>query len=272
MLQVRELYVYPIKSLGGIAVSSAIVTDRGLEYDRRWMLVDENHNFMTQRQTPQLALLQVSLEPNGLRITRKQTNVFVTIPFHPQTNERVSVTVWNDQCAALTVSAEADAWLSKQLGLSCRLVYMPDESHRPVDPDYARSNEITSFSDAYPFMMIGQSSLDDLNKRLQRPLPMNRFRPNIVFTGGEAYEEDRMEIFTIGDIEFFGVKPCARCVVTTINQEDATAGTEPLKTMATYRQKNNKVYFGQNLLHRGVGVINVGDILQLKKKSPVPFL
>ena len=142
---------------------------------------------------------------------------------------------------------------------------MPDSTKRSVDKNYANNNEVTSFSDGYPFLIIGESSLDDLNKRLGDPLPINRFRPNIVFTGGTPYEEDMMMHFTINSVNFFGVKLCARCTIPTVNQNDASKSVEPLRTLATYRQKNNKVYFGQNLLHHGIGSIHVGDTIEVIK-------
>lgn len=140
---------------------------------------------------------------------------------------------------------------------------MPEETHREVDQRYAQPGMITSFSDAYPFLLIGQGSLDDLNNRLAEPLPMNRFRPNIVFTGGQAFDEDLMNHIKIAGIDFYGAKLCARCVLTTINQETAVKAKEPLKTLATYRLKNKKILFGQNLIHEGTGVISVGSTLNV---------
>ena len=151
------------------------------------------------------------------------------------------------------------------LGIPCRLVYMPNETARITDQRYTPENSITSFSDAYPFLIIGQASLDDLNNRLNEPLPMNRFRPNIVFTGGAPYQEDTMHTFSIGNIIFHGVKLCARCIMTTIDQATAMRYKEPLKTMARYRFKNNKIMFGQNLVHKGLGEISVGDALEVSK-------
>lgn len=142
---------------------------------------------------------------------------------------------------------------------------MPDDTKRMVDTEYAKNNETTSFSDGYPFLIIGQSSLDELNSKLSEPLPINRFRPNIVFTAGEPHAEDSWQHITINGIEFFGVKTCARCVVTTINQQTAVAGNEPLKTLAAYRTVNNKVKFGMNLLHKGTGTIKVGDTITVLK-------
>lgn len=271
MMTISQLFVYPIKSLGGIEISKAQVTDRGFKHDRRWMLVDSQHRFMTQREIPQLALLKTSIEQEQLIVTHSiQTGNSIRFPLGLSNENKIQVTVWEDECEALEAGKEINAWFSRQLNMECKLVYMPDESLRKVDPDYSIDNEITSFSDAYPFLIIGQSSLNDLNSKLSAPIPMNRFRPNIVFEGGYAFEEDEMEHFVINTIEFFGVKPCARCVVTTIDQQKAEKGKEPLSTLSTYREKNNKIYFGQNLLHKGNGLIQKGDELHiLKRKSPL---
>ncbi len=142
---------------------------------------------------------------------------------------------------------------------------MPDETARATDPRYTLEKSITSFSDAYPFLMIGQSSLDDLNSRLDEQLPMNRFRPNIVFTGGMPFEEDMMNTFTIGDVTFHGVKLCDRCIMTTINQDTAVKNKEPLKTLARYRFKNNKILFGQNLVHDSLGEIAIDDEIRVSE-------
>jgi uncharacterized protein YcbX len=260
MPEVSELYIYPIKSLGGIPLLSSRVTDRGFEFDRRWMLVDSNNCFLTQREFPQMALLQVKLSGACLtvqhKINKKET---ANVPLSIESGDTVTVEVWSDQCEAILVSRELDEWFSDMLSLNCRLVYMPDSTKRAVDTRYASNQEITNLSDGYPFLIIGQSSLDDLNARLQQPLPVNRFRPNIVFTGGEPFLEDAMKHFSINGLEFFGVKKCARCVITTVNQDDGIKSKEPLKTLSTYRQVENNIYFGQNLLHKGEGTIAVGD-------------
>ena len=263
MLIVSDIYIYPVKSLGGFSVPAATLTDRGFKYDRRWMLIDENNRFISQREVSAMALLQVTLQEENLLITNKKTAEFIKVPFEPLTSETMMVSVWDDNCPAQRVSDEADAWFSRQLGISCRLVHMPNSTQRTVDEQYAHNKEITSFSDGYPLLIIGQASLDDLNNRLESPLPMNRFRPNIVFTGGLPFQEDDMKQFNIGDIQFFGVKPCARCVITTIDQESGIKAKEPLKTLSTYRAKNQKIYFGQNLLFNGSGTIRVGDMITL---------
>jgi uncharacterized protein YcbX len=263
MLQISQLFIYPIKSLGGIEVKNALLTDRGFENDRRWMLIDENHRFITQREFAKAALLTVKLEDNGLRVTYKPSGEFIVIPYQPLSNDVCEVFIFDDTCMATYVGGEADEWFTGILRLKCRLVYMHQGSKRPVSEKYAANGEITSFSDAYPFLIIGQSSLDDLNNRLDKALPINRFRPNIVFTGGKPFEEDLMNNFTIGNINFYGVKLCARCIIPTIDQTNATKAKEPLKTLATYRRKNNDVYFGQNLIHKGSGIISVGDMIDV---------
>jgi uncharacterized protein YcbX len=264
MLTVSELFIYPVKSLGGIPVDVAKVTERGFQHDRRWMLVDQQGMFFTQRDIPAMALFRVQLQVSGLKVFYKpDPSSYIDVPFEPVSAELMKVVVWEDTCYALTVSDAADTWFSSILGINCRLVYMPDDSIRKVDPEYASGNEITGFSDGYPFLLIGQASLDDLNSRMVEAVPINRFRPNIVFSGGAPFQEDEMKEFSINGIRFYGVKLCARCVITTIDQETALKGKDPLKTLASYRSMNKKVLFGQNLLHNGSGELRIGDELIL---------
>jgi uncharacterized protein YcbX len=265
MLRVSQLFIYPIKSLGGVEVVSARVTDRGLAHDRRWMLVDSNNRFLSQRELAEMALLKVNITADGLLVSYHKTGAKLLIPFEPQTIQTGEFTIWDDTCTGVYVGAFADEWFSEMLNIDCRLVYMPDEWERLVDPEakYVQDKKLTSFSDAYPFLMIGQSSLDDLNQRLEHPIPMDRFRTNIVFTGAEAYAEDTMAQFTIGGIEFAGSKLCARCNIPTIDQQTGIAAKEPTRTLAQYRRNNNKVYFGQNLVHTGEGIISVGDKIEV---------
>jgi uncharacterized protein YcbX len=260
---ISALYIYPVKSLGGISLQYAEVTNRGFAYDRRWLLVDESGRFITQRTHPQMALISVELREKSVEFKHKKINASFLINMEIVSKEKVEVVIWDDNVLANKVSAEADEWFSDMLNIKCRLVYMPDESLRPVDKKFAYDNEIVSFADAYPFLLIGQSSLNELNSRLPEKLPINRFRPNIVFTGGNPFDEDRIKSFSVGDISFYPVKPCARCVVTTIDQSSGVKNEEPLKTLSTYRKMNNKVLFGQNLLHRGKGLISVGDEIKI---------
>ena len=264
MFEVTALYVYPVKSMGGFPVDSFRMTDRGPEYDRRFMLVDAGGRFVSQRERPSMALFRTSMSDGMLHISHSSDPAGkVSVPLRPEAGEEIEVQVWDDECRAWRVSEEADRWISGILGLEVSLVYMPDVSRRSVDPDYAIEGDITSFSDGYPVLIIGESSLDDLNARLSVPVGMDRFRPNIVFRGGEPHCEDGFRHLRIGDLEFFGVKPCARCVVTTIDQSTAVAGREPLATLSTYRSRGNKVHFGMNLLHKGAGEVRVGDEVRL---------
>ena len=263
-LFVQNLYLYPIKSLGGIAVQEAQVEERGFKYDRRWMLVDQSGEFLTQRQYPQLALLQVTLGESELVIFSKvDPSRKISFDLELNSGKEMQVKVWGDAVAALQVAPEVSAWFRNFLGMNVDLVLMPESSHRKMDPRYAVQEESVSFADGMPYVMIGQASLDDLNGRLSDPVGMDRFRPNLVFSGGEAYAEDQFKQLQIGEVEFQVVKPCARCVMITVDQEKGTKGKEPLATLATYRSQGSKVYFGQNAVALTSGIVRVGDFIQL---------
>jgi uncharacterized protein YcbX len=270
-LVVTDLLVYPIKSLGGMSVSAALVGDRGFEHDRRWMLIDESNRFVTQREFPEMALLKASIANEILSVRDSRDGASIQIPLSSPSGSALQVNIWDDQCSALLVEGESTQWFSKRMGRPLRLVYMPDASNRLVDKDYANQGEITGFSDGFPILIIGQSSLDDLNCRLEKPVPMDRFRPNIVFSGGDAFEEDSFRVFRIGDVRLQAVKPCARCVLTTTDQETAQRSAEPLKTLAGFRKANNKIYFGQNLLAENRGWIRVNDQLIVEQKQDPLF-
>lgn len=265
MLQLSEIIIYPVKSLGGISLASAAVTSRGLQYDRRWMLVDEQNKFLTQREHPQMALLKTAIENDAIKIYHA-ANIADTIllPLVPAPAQTMRVNVWDDYCEAQLAADAINNWFSQKLSIECRAVYMPDSSIRKLDPNYETGPDgINSFSDDYPLLMIGQDSLDDLNSRLQNAVPMNRFRPNFVFTGGLPYQEDSMKEFRINSIHFYGVKLCGRCIITCTNQQTTERENEPLKTLATYRSMGNKVCFGQNVISGSGGRINVGDIIEV---------
>lgn len=267
MLTVSGLFIYPIKSLGGFSVSSAELLPRGFQHDRRWMLVDEQNMFLTQREYPAMALLQPAINGGTMQVRHKINGSAVDFPLVPETDETGRAEVWSSRCLVQFVSPQADEYFSEMLQKKCRLVYMPDTTNRRVDGRYAFNKEITSFADDFPLLVISEESLLDLNSHLAEPLPMNRFRPNIVFKGGYPFQEDDMKHFTINNIDLFGVKLCARCPITTIDQDTATRAKEPLKTLATYRTKNKKVYFGQNILHKGSGIISIGDGITIKEEK-----
>jgi uncharacterized protein YcbX len=236
--------------------------EKGLLYDRRFMLVDESGKFMTQRVHPKMALFRLSITDGVLTVQHHQDTL--TIPVIPQLHEpAASVQIWDDIVQAHEVNTTYSTWFTERLGIKCRLVFFPEEYERPVDAAYKVNDEHVGLADAYPFLIIGQSSLDDLNARLKEPVPMNRFRPNFVFNGGEPFEEDQWRNFQIGTNGFIAVKPCARCVLTTVNQDTAEKGPEPLKTLASYRTRNSKVYFGQNLVATNHTEIKVGDKITL---------
>lgn len=269
MLSVSHLYVYPVKSLGGILLDEVKLSDRGLEYDRRWVLIDDNNRFISQREVSRMALLQPVICNNRLIIFEKGDSAnILELDLIPVGGDWVKVALFKDESEGVIAEEAANRWFSTKLGLNCRLVYMPDGVRRAVDPVYAHSGEITAFSDGFPLLLIGQASLNDLNSRLDQWLPMNRFRPNIVFTGGAAFEEDTMKEAVVNNISFSAVKPCARCVVTTIDQETGLKGKEPLRTLNKYRQLNNKLYFGQNILYKGEGLLRIGDELKVLQRQP----
>ncbi|WP_295769331.1 MOSC N-terminal beta barrel domain-containing protein [uncultured Mucilaginibacter sp.] len=261
MARISQLYIYPIKSLGGIALQQSNLTSRGLEFDRRWMLIDDQLQFLSQRKYPQMCLFDVSLKADGLHVTHKPSGDCLIIPYSPQTTEEVNLQVWDDLCSGTYVCEEADAWFTEHLEIKCRLVYMADSQTRQVDERYASPRHITSFADGFPMLLVSEASLIDLNGRLNKKIDINRFRPNIVITDTEAYFEDILRHFSVEHINFYGVKPCARCVMINVDSSTAITGPEPLKTLASYRKVNKKVMFGQNLIHNGTGVIKVGDEL-----------
>ena len=268
-LILSQIFIYPIKSMAGISIDSSNVIKTGLQNDRRWLLVDENNIFITQRILPEMALTSTSIENNTIILKHKTKKIKpITIPAKINIGKKITIQIWKDFCHALHYNTNVDKWLCDIFKIKCKLVYMPDATQRYVDKSYAHNNEVVSFADGYPFLIIGQSSLDDLNNRLDIPLPINRFRPNFVFTGGNPFEEDKLKKIKIGEITFFVVKPCARCVITTTDQENTKRNNEPLLTLSSYRKENNKVMFGQNLIQQNLGTISVGnEIIILERKN-----
>lgn len=269
-MHLSEISVYPIKSLGGILMEDALIQERGLQFDRRWMLIDENNEFLTQREFPRMALLETKTQNENLLVYESERQK--SIELRPANKEPISVKIWSSRVKADVYPSEVNNWFSEFLQTKCRLVLMPPESKRKVSPFYAvrKFIDTVSFADAYPFLLIGQSSLDDLNARLSEPLPMNRFRPNLVVAGAAAFAEDNWKKIKIGATIFHLVKPCARCVITTIDQKRGEKnGKEPLKTLAQYRTRRGKVLFGQNLIAENFGeTVKVGDLVEiLEEKS-----
>lgn len=252
----NDLYRYPVKSSRGESLTSVQVNVRGLLHDRHWMLVNDAGRFLTQRELPQMVLIRPRVVASGLKLSAPGMS---DLEAQPDSEEELTVQIWRDQCTARVMSLAADQWLSEFLGVSCRLVYLPREQTRQVDQDYATSTDEVGFADGFPFLLISRASLDDLNRRMGLTLPMERFRPNLVVEGSEAYAEDNWKRIRIGELEFRVVKPCSRCVIPTINPETGErTGNEPLKTLMRYRKQGNSVYFGQNLIHDGQGRLETG--------------
>ena len=253
------LHVYPVKGCRGLAPAAAVAGERGLEGDRRWMIVDADGCFVSQRTLPRLALVAPAPAPGVLRLHapgRPALAVPLLADGSPAAvGSRPQVTVWDDTVAAVDAGDEAARWLSAFLGCPARLVHQPADVRRAVDPRYAAPGDIVGFADGYPWLLAAEASLADLNGRLARPLPMDRFRPNLVVSGSPPWAEDGWRRLRIGEAVFRVAKPCARCAVTPVDQATGEPdGPEPLRTLATFRQVDGKLRFGQNLLAEGAGV------------------
>jgi hypothetical protein len=263
-MNVQDLYIYPIKSLGGIRLETAEALQRGFRFDRRWMLVDENGKFITQRVEHQLALLATQITGGKLQIYHQRSpENKLDIDFDQHFTSSINVSIWDDSVEATHVNKEIDIWFSTVLNKPCKLIFMREDGLRPVSEADSFNDVHVSFADAFPYMLISQASLDDLNSRLAQPVPMNRFRPNLVISGTGAFEEDTWSEIKIGEVCFKVVKPCARCILTTVDQETGIKGLEPLQTLSRFRKVENKVLFGQNLVALNEGVIRVNDSVEI---------
>jgi uncharacterized protein len=258
---ITQLSIYPVKSLPGINLQQAELDSTGLKYDRRWMLVDSHGRFISQREIPELCLFQTNLLPNGFSISYQSQQI--EIPFAVKTNSGMKVRIWDDEVVALKAPEPINEWFSIQLNKTVLLVYMPEQTQRWVDNTYAQQQETVSFADGFPLLLIGESSLHLLQSKLTEPITMNRFRPNIVFSGGVPHCEDDWNSFSINQLTFKAVKPCARCVMITINPLTGQLGAEPLRALSTYRKRDHKVLFGQNIIAPVKGQIAVGMSIQV---------
>jgi uncharacterized protein YcbX len=264
---VSALYCYPIKSCGGIPLQVAEIGQKGIHGDRVFMVVDLAGRFISQREQPRMALIRPILREDGA--------VTVTAPGMPEislvadnTGKRYDVVIWRDTCIGVDQGDAIATWFSTFLGMACRVVYMPEDYVRQVDPHYAiREQDQVAFADGYPFLLVTEASLADLNARMQDPVPIDRFRPNIVIKGTEPYVEDMWRKISIGHMVFHIVKACERCPIITTDQSMAVVGKEPLKTLATYRRAQKGVVFGQNLIHGHEGLISVGDAVEVVEQA-----
>jgi uncharacterized protein len=260
---VSGLTVYPVKSAIGVDLEEVELDGFGFRHDRRWMVVDEAGRFLTLRERARLAVISPALVGGRLRLEAEGVEA-IELPLEPESGDAAAVTIWGAELEAVLAAGAVHEWVSTVLGSACRLAYMPATAGIPVDARYAGGGERIAFSDGFPILLISQESLDELNRRLAEPLPMNRFRPNLVVRGaGEPHAEDGWRRLRIGRTEFAVVKPCPRCVATTIEQGTGARGKEPLRTLAGYRSVDGKVYFGQNLIHGGPGRIRLGERVEV---------
>ena len=261
------IHIYPVKALGGISLPEAQLTPRGLLHDRRFLVIDRDGEFITQREQPKMATVWTEIDQGQLVFSAADMDS-VAVMIEPAEQPSRMVRVWSSHVPAHPVSAEADAWLSAYLGCDVQLVYMPDSSERRINPDHAPDGELVSFADGYPLLIAAESSLADLNQRIVanggRAIPMNRFRPNLVIKDSEPFAEDQLGVIRIGDAVFRAVKRCTRCQVTTTDQASGeVVGPEPLRTLASYRDTANGVIFGMNLIPVNQAVVQIGDQVSL---------
>lgn len=256
-MKVQSLFIYPVKSLAGIQVPAFELDDFGPSGDRRWMIVDEQGRFVTQRTLPRLALITTELAGHVAKITIPGEGTFALEPG----SAKFQVRVWRDDVAASPGQEQVDSALSRFCAQPLRLVYMPDSTYRRVDPERLADSRRVGFADGFPLLVVNQSSLDELNGRLERPVDIRRFRPNIVVSGAEPWAEDDWRSLQAGEVGFQVVKPCSRCVLTTVDPDTGVkdSGTQPLKTLSTYRRTPEGVIFGQNAVHQRKGRVAVGD-------------
>lgn len=255
--QIAGLYVYPVKSCGGIELEKVFMGIRGIEYDREWMIATPEGMFLTQRQIPRMCLIKTALTDEHL-VLRVPGAKKLLLPLRSLRGNRVKVQVWKSVCIALDQGDGVAETLTAFLGRKCRLVHIAPEDQRKNTKEDAR----LAFADGYPLLGISQESLDDLNTRLAVPIPMNRFRPNIVFKGVRPYEEDIWEILQIGSIVLRGQTRCSRCAIPGTDQETGKRNNEPLKTLAGYR-RFGKIFFGRNFSHKGIGGISLGQTIAI---------
>ncbi len=272
-MHISEIHIYPVKSLGGMSLQSARLTLAGFQFDRQWMVVQPDGTFMTQRSFPQMALIETEIADDVLVLSTfgMETHVVTSAS---DTAKRINTEVWGDQVSAWDCGPTTSEWLSQALDSSCKLVSFPADETRQCDRRFAKSGEHTKFADGFPLLLLSQESLDDLNRRLPTPVGMDRFRPNIVVKGCDAFAEDHWHTIRVNNdsshndsnnvdlshVDLRIVKPCARCSVPTVDQQTGVlTGPEPIHTLSSYRQRGNEVYFGMNLIPGGEGRVSVGD-------------
>lgn len=265
-MKLLAAFLHPVKSMRAVEVDALTLDEKGIVGDRRWMVVDANDRFLTQRTEPKLARFQPALVPGGVRIDDGASQLEVATP--ALDGPRRQVTVWRHTGDALDAGDEAAAWLSTRLGQPCRLVAFPDDVRREVNPEYAADAQ-TTFTDGYPLLITNVASLDALNATLEVPVGMERFRPNLVVRADTAWAEDRWSRLQIDGLAFDAVKPCPRCVMITTDQRtgERPSGSAPLTALAALNTLEGMgAIFGMNLVHRGQGTVRVGADVRLGQR------
>ena len=261
MPTLSAIYTYPLKSGGGLSLQQVTLDRFGPQGDRRWMLIDENRRFVSQREDPRMARIRIEEQNGGLVFELDGERITVSTP---EDRRRCEVQIWSDRVSAVDAGDAAAEWFSECLSRTLRLVHMPEASHRYVDGLYAREGETVSFADGFPLLLVSAAALDVLNDKLAEPVTLDRFRPNLVVSGCEPHAEDGWKRIRIGELEFDVAKPCARCVMPSIDQVTGDKHSEILRVLASYRRgEDRQVYFGQNLLYRHPGVLRCGDPVEV---------
>lgn len=258
-MQVSQLFLHPLKSAAGLNVDSVEIEPRGPQHDRRWMLIDDNARFVSGRELGALVKLSAQVDSEGLQLRWQERALNVARP--AQSAARVNVELWKDSIDAALAEDTTNATLSQWFQRPLRLVYMDDQASRPADPKYAEPNQEVSFADGYPLLLISETAITELDARVGGGIDARRFRPNIVVSGCSAHAEDGWKRLRIGAIEFANVKPCVRCVFTTVDADSGERDSrgEPLRSLKDYRRGEKGITFGVNLIARGTGRIAVGD-------------
>jgi hypothetical protein len=274
-LRLASLHLYPIKSLGGMAVTGAALSDKGLLHDRRWMLVDGEGRFLTQRELPAMALFHTEPLVDGFRVRDTRDGAHLDLPWTLDAAHTRMCSVWSDRVRCIPAPSDCNAWFSERCSAPLELVYQPDSTRRRTDGRYAHA--LTSLSDGFPYLVANSASLKDLNERGEREqgaawaqVGMDRFRPNLVVAGALPWAEDAWRALQVGGVRFELVKPCARCVVVNTDQATGARSTEPLRTLATFRNKGNKVLFGMNAVCADAGTVRVGDLVTALPEADRP--
>ena len=264
-VSIHSLHIYPVKSCQGIDCNQVDLTKTGFKYDRHWMLVDKQGQFLSQRKFPEMARIQTRLMHDSLIISADNCTQ-LEIPLESPIKNRLAVSIWKDQCSASMVSAAASHWFSTFLNHDCDLVFLPPNEPRLVDPEYAHVNQTVGFADGFPLLILSRASITLLASKLGATIDINRFRANIVLEGCEAHEEDNWSAIAVNNIHIDLVKPCSRCVIPSIDQHTSEPHPTLLKTLAGYRRRDGKIYVGQNGIHQSTGLIATGQTVTTRSK------